>query len=251
MSEENTDSDLPKNKIIQGDCLEVMKGFPDESVDCVITDPPYNIGGESSKITKVGEEIKRNTEALGDWDNIPDYLKWTTKWLKEVYRVCKGGVFSFFDLNEIGKLRDIGKEIGFYPKTFFVMVKDNPIPHFHKSGYRNGFEMGLMLMKNEDVTFNFLSQEEMINVKNYTIGNKKTEHPTEKPESIIKHLVKVLSNDGDLVLDPFLGSGTTCIATKKLNRDFIGIEKEEKYVKIARERLKKTMGKKEGLEQYV
>jgi len=230
-----------KNKIIQGDALEILKTFPDESVDCVITDPPYNIGGKSNKLTKVGSEIKSNEEVLGGWDNIDNYFDWTRNWLKEVFRVTRNGVFSFFDLNEIGKLKDLVESMGFYPKNFIVMVKNNPIPHIRKTGYRSGFEMGLMFMKDKKSKFNFLSQREMINVKYYNIGKKITTHPTEKPESIVGHLVRVLSDKGDLILDPFLGSGTTAVVARKLGRNFVGIEINPEYIKIAEKRLQQQV----------
>ena len=226
------------NKIYHGDIVEILKTLESESVDCAITDPPYNIGGKSNKLTKFGNLIKSNNEVLGGWDDIPDYMSWVKKWLIEIYRVVRGGVFSFFDLNEIGKLKDLIKEVGFYPKNFIIMVKNNPIPHIRKTGYRSGFEMGLMFMKDKKSKFNFLSQKEMINVKNYNTGMfKKTNHPTEKPETIIAHLIEVLSDKGDLVLDPFMGSGTTAVVAKKLGRNYLGIELNPDYIKMAEKRL--------------
>ena len=225
------------NRIIQGDCINVLKTFPDDCVDCVITDPPYNIGGKSSKLTMVGSNVKSNSEVLGEWDDIQNYFEWTRMWLEEIHRVCRGGVFCFFDLNEIGKLRDVVTEVGFYPKNFIILVKNNPLPHIRKTGYRSGFEIGLMFMKNKDSKFNFLTQREMINVKYYNIGDKQTAHPTEKPEGIINHLISVLSDKDDLVLDLFLGSGTTAVVAKKLGRNYIGIEQKSEYVKMAEDRV--------------
>jgi DNA modification methylase len=227
--------------IYNNDCMNILPNLKDNSVDFCITDPPYNIGQKgNNKLTKMGDKIVENSKAFG-WDYMDNYFEWVESWMTHLYRVVKHSAFIFFDLNEIGKLKDIGEKVGFYSKTFFCIVKNNPLPHFCKNGYRSGFELGILFLKYKKTSkFNFLKQEEMINVKNYTIGNKLTKHPTEKPIEVIKHLVHVMSDEGDCGLDPFAGSGNHIIAMKELRRGFVGIEKDTDYYNAITERLNNT-----------
>lgn len=248
--------ELPINQILQGDCLEVMKDFPDNSVDLVVADPPYNISNYGRAITKQGSDFK--TADFGDWDkfdSVEKYTIWLLEITKQIKRLLKPKhqLYLFCDNHYAGHyVYKIEREVELEQKCPLVLYKRNPIPQLHKRNFRSSFDICILFTNNEDKKcepFNFLGQSEMKNVQEYNL-KKLTEHPTEKNLDIIKKFIKISSNKGDLVLDPFLGSGTTAVACKKLGRDFIGIEKEGKYVEMARERLKKTMGKKEGLKQY-
>ncbi len=134
------------------------------------------------------------------------------------------------------------KKIGFKYLNQLVMVKVNPPPHFNKNNWRSKFEICMYLSKGKPSTFNFLSQQYCTNIYNHVItNNKQTKHPTEKPLEFINKLIKVSSNKGDLVLDPFMGSGTVAVSCKSLKRDFIGFEKEEGYIQMINERLSKEL----------
>lgn len=226
--------------IYNNGCLEVLKEIPDESVDLIITDPPYNIG-DSNKLTKVGNTITTNKEAWGEWDNydITDYDNLIFDVISESYRLLKNGgsLYMFTNRRDIGYFIRHAIQKGFMYANLLAIVKQNPLPHFRKNNWRSAFELCMYLTKGKPKTFNFLSQDECINTYYYMIGQKETSHPTEKPKEFIAKLVKVSSNKGDLVLDPFLGSGTTARACKDLSRKCIGIEISEEYIKMAIKRL--------------
>jgi len=237
--------------IIQGDCIEEMKKLEDNSVDAIITDPPYNISKENDNRdrSKLNSPIMRRESPLkydfGKWDNMgrKEFLEFTKEWLKECFRILKdgGAIISFFNKEDISYLGWIGKEYGVRTRTNFTWHKTNPVPSFRKVNYLSACEYVWIGSKGKKTwTFNFKKQKEMHNFFETPNSSSygQTKHPTEKPLSIIEHFLEVHTNENDLVLDPFLGSGTTAVACIKLNRKFIGIEKEEEYVKIAKARIK-------------
>ena len=121
---------------------------------------------------------------------------------------------------------------------FLGQIQENPQPSFSKTNWRSAFEACMYLTKGKPKTFNFVSQTECKNVFHYANTHRQTRHPTEKPLDLIKLIVLVSSNEDDLVVDPFMGSGTTAAACKELGRNFLGFELEPEYIKMANERLK-------------
>ncbi len=230
-----------KNTIICGDCITVMKDIPDNSIDLVLTDPPYNIS-QKNKIFRNYRSGKRADINFdyGEWDYGFDILTV----LKESRRVLKqyGQWIIFCAEQQIGMYRKWLGENGHF-KQIIIWEKTNPLPQFRKCGYRQATEIIMWAYKEKPTKkeqhFNFLSQEEMKNIFRFPIcgGNERTEHPTQKPLKLVEELLKRHSFEGDLILDPFLGSGTTAVAAKQLKRNFIGIEISEKYCEIARKRL--------------
>ena len=237
------------NKIIQGDCLEVIKGIDDKSIDLVLTDPPYNISklNDNRDRSKLNSPIMRRKKALnydfGDWDNKDreGFLLFTKDWLKECCRVLKidGTIISFFNKEDISFLNWTSKEYGVRTRTIFTWHKTNPVPSFRKVNYLSACEFAWIGSKGKFKTFNFKQQKEMHNF--YETPNKSsygvTDHPTEKPLTVMKHFKQIHSDKNDIVLDPFLGSGTTAVACKKLKRRYIGIEEKLVYIEIARKRI--------------
>jgi DNA modification methylase len=239
------------NKVIQGDSLEILKEIPNESVDLVITDPPYAIsqrGKEISRKSLSSKSWKRDTSIkldFGKWDNFEteeDFFEFTESWFKECVRVLKpkGWIYIFFDKQKIGYFDLLlAPKYNIKSRTIFAWLKTNPTPSFRKVNWLSASEFIWVGSKGKSKLKNFLAQKEMFNYM--LTPNKsaygKTEHPTEKPLSLIEKFILTSSNEDDIVLDPFLGSGTTAVACKKLGRKFIGIEKEQKYVDIANKRL--------------
>lgn len=225
--------------LYNADCLDLIKSFPDVSVDLIVTDPPYNIG-DTNKLCKQGNTIKSNKEMWGHFEPVDE-----TEWMKflddlfvHFYRVCKGSLFIFYNRLEITRIKDMLKSKGFQPKNLLAIIKLNPLPHFRKNGFRSDFELCLYCQKEKGKdTFNFLSQEEMKSVDYYTIGRKETDHETEKPINAILKYISVASNKGHLVFDPFIGSGTTAAACERAGRYWIGIEKEKRYCEMAKKRI--------------
>ncbi len=238
------------NQVIQGDCLEVMKDIPSNSVDCILTDPPYNISklNDQRDRSKLNSPIMRRKKSLnydfGGWDNMErkEFLEFTDKWLIECCRVLKdGGTFiSFFNKEDVSYLGWQTKPLGIRTRTIISWHKTNPVPSFRKVNYLSACEFIWIGSKGDKSwTFNFGLQKEMHNFFETPNSSSygKTKHPTEKPERLIEWLIKTHTNESDVVLDPFIGSGTTAIACINLKRNWIGIEKDEHYYEIARQRI--------------
>lgn len=168
------------------------------------------------------------------------YLEWIEKNVKEFYRVLKdsGSLVIFFDKFNITYLRDIGIKIEFHPVNFYALFKRNPVPNFRKNNFTSGFELAVIFNKNKkEKKFNFLRQNEMQNYFIYAIGQEYGNHPTKKPIRACERLIQIFTDENDIVLDVWLGGGTTAKAAQNLKRKFIGIEKEEKYCLMSKKRL--------------
>ncbi len=236
------------NKIHPIDALEGLKKLKTNSVDLIITDPPYNIASGNALTIQQGK-LKSTKDAWGQWDiHHPfDYDVFMCQVIIECYRVLRpGGSFYMFTAQEDNGyfIRQAVKK-GFQLRRVMAMVKKNPLPSMSKRNWRSSFELCMYMTKPssgknagyKDVTFNFLSQQDCINVFQYANGRKHTKHPTEKPQAFIELLVNISSNPGDVALDPFMGGGTTAAAAKKLGRKFIGFELNPEYIQMAENRL--------------
>jgi DNA modification methylase len=234
---------METNKIYQGDCIEELKKLPDESVDLIIADFPYNISNYGNSITKVGSKFKKAD--FGEWDkfDLEEYCLWVVKVMKEFERILKvkHQAYCWFDNHFTGHYTYlIEKETGLTQKCPIVCYKRNPIPQMRKKNFRSSFDMCVLFTKDKDKKcepFNFLEQSEMKNVQEYNL-KKLTEHPTEKNLELVKRFIKISSNKGDLVVDCFAGSGTTAVASMELERNFVVIEKDAKYFKMCEDRIK-------------
>jgi len=231
------------NKIIQDKCLDVMKFIPDKSIDLIVTDPPYNISGLSSGVVLHGRDV--NTKDFGDWDwnfNVKPIVKEFKRLLKP-----RGQIYIFTSEKLFVQYRLEMEKLKFHFRNLIVLQKTNPLPKMRQVSWRNATEYilyaGRQKTKKCNYTFNWLGQDKMINVfKTAILGGKERRqfgfHPTQKPLKIIEKLIRVSSNKNDIVLDPFLGSGTTALACQNLHRKFIGIEINQEYIKIANNRIR-------------
>ena len=167
-----------------------------------------------------------------------EWEKLIVKLVDLLYRKVRGSVIIFYDKYEISWLKNIFKERGYYPANILGIIKNNPLPHLRKTNFRSDIELALFFQKekNKD-TFNFLTQQEMVCTDFYNIGQKESKHPTEKPLKIFEKYVRIISNENDVVLDPFSGSGTTVVAAQKMNRKWVGIDINEEYLKMAKDRI--------------
>jgi len=229
--------------LIHGDCMEAMREMKDESIDLIITDPPYNIG-QSNKRTKVGDKIISNKEAWGEWDDFDnkEFDEFMFNLLKECKRILKEGVsfYCFTAREKNGFYCDYAcHNLGFTYQNTIAMIKENPLPRFTKTNWRIAFELAFYISKGKPKTFNFINQQKMVNVQKYVIGKKESTHPTEKPLKVFKLLIEASSNEKDLVLDPFMGSGTTAISCWDLKRDCITYDTSKEYYDKACDRLKR------------
>lgn len=222
-------------KIIRGDCLEEMKKIPDNSIDCIITDPPYNISRETN--FKWGFKRKTGTTMdFGEWDKNFDICLY----IKELPRLLKEGsnVIIFNSWENLGKIAEEMRKNNITPKRCLVLNKSNPAPFNRERLFVNDVEFAIWgVYFNKNWTFNRIDKSYQKCIFDTNVQSRKF-HPTMKDIKVIEKLIKILSKEGDIVLDPFMGSGTTGVACKNLNRDFIGIELDETYFKMAEERLK-------------
>lgn len=235
-------------RIFHGDCREVLPQL-DVKVDLVLTDPPYNISKENDNRdrSKLNSPIMRRESPLrydfGDWDNMgrEEFLSYTKGWLITSVGLLRDGgtIISFFNKEDISFLGWEAKPFGVRTRTIFTWCKTNPVPSFRKVNYLSSTEFIWVGSKGDSSwTFNFGQQKEMVNfmLTPNSSAYGVTDHPTEKPIALVSHLVQIHTNPNNLILDPFLGSGTTCYCAKKLLRYSIGIEIEEKYCEIAARR---------------
>lgn len=221
-----------------GDCLKAMDKLIEDGikVDAIITDPPYNIAKDNNFHT-----MGRAGIDFGEWDKGFDLFSWIDKGVKLLDK--NGSMFIFNAWKNIGEIAKYAEERGMEAKDCFRWEKLNPMPRNRDRRYIVDFEMGVWLVKkNSKWVFN--RQDDKFQrpkfVSGLVAGKEKTEHTTQKPISLMEHLVKIHTNENQIILDPFMGSGTTGVACRNLNRNFIGIELDEKYFKIAKNRIENT-----------
>ncbi len=237
-----SDKTIRTNRVEQIDAIEGLKRLPNDSVDLIVTDPPYNIAS-SKKLIQLDGKLQTTAEAFGGWDTYHpfDFDNLIRQLISEAYRVLKpGAAFYVFTARETNaRFIEMAVQRGFTYRNVIAMTK-SPAPSFYKNCWRSGFDLCMVLSKgrHKHRTFNFLEQSEMSNVYHYNPRNKVSKHPTEKPLELIERIIRVSSSPGDLVVDPFLGSGTTAVAAKKLGRQYLGFELHNPYLKMIRCRLK-------------
>lgn len=241
-----------KNGILyHGDCVDLLRLFPSETVDLVIIDPPFMVSAKNT-VFKGLKIFSNRTISLdfGEWDraweNEGEYYDWVEKWFAEGTRVMKmnAWIYIFFAKERLGIFHlHLSPRYGIKSRTIFTWIKPNPLPSVHKTNWRSGTEFVYVGSKGEGGIKNYLDQDKMVNYMIlYNGGNfKQTKHPTEKPEPLIKRFVLANSNEGDLVLDFFAGSGTTLAVCEKYNRRWIGIEMNEEYCQMAKNRLEEIV----------
>jgi len=224
------------------DCLNILKTIPDNSVDLCVTDCPYKIvkggctktafnikdtGGILNKRGEVSSNVKEGK--LFDYNDIK-----FSEWLPELYRIMKPGTHTYIMINgrNLKDLQIDAEKAGFKFQQILIWDKGNAVVNRY---YLNAFELILMLRKGPAKNINDMGTSNILRIPNI-IGTKK--HPTEKPVELMEIMIKNSSNEGDVVIDPFMGVGATGVACNNLNRKFIGIEIDEKYFNIANKRIK-------------
>jgi len=247
-----------RNKILQGDCVEALKTVPDGTVDVVFADPPYNL--------QLGGDLLRpnNTKVDGvdnDWDRFDGfktYDEFTRAWLAEARRALKpdGTLWVIGSYHNIFRVGTVLQDLGYWILNDVIWRKSNPMPNFRGRRFTNAHETLIWAARDKDSRYRFnydsmkaLNDDLQMRSDWYLPlctgperlkENGKKAHPTQKPESLLHRVIMASSEVGDLVLDPFFGTGTTGAVAKRLGRDFLGIERDGDYVALARERLAKV-----------
>jgi len=227
-------------RLYQGDCFDITGEMIKKGIEvgAIITDIPFNISSKNNFST-MKDRKGRNGIDFGEWDKGFD-----EKILAKLIPLIKsGGSFvTFLAFEQYSILKEILEREGMILKDRFIWKKTNPMPRNRDRRYISNCELGVWFVKpKEKWTFNRQDEKYQQMVFEYPSesgGGFKRYHPTQKNLKMIKELIKIHSNKGDIILDPFMGSGTTGVACKNLNRNFIGVELDEKYFEIAKERIK-------------
>lgn len=218
-----------KQEIWHGDCLELMKDIPDQSINLVLTDPPYNIA-RSNNFNTMG----RAGLDFGAWDKNADIFSY----IKECSRILNknGSLIIFNAWANLGDIAKFAESYKFVTKDMLRLEKSNPMPRNRDRRYITDYECAIWFtMPNAKWTFN--RQDDNYQRPKFVCSIDRGLHPTQKPLKLMEDIIKIHSNPSDIIVDCFAGSGTTLIAAKNLNRQFIGIEKEKEYYDIAVRRL--------------
>lgn len=252
-------SDLPRNQVIVGNCIDLMNSLPEKSVDLVFADPPYNLQlqGElhrpnNSKVDAVDD----------DWDkfvSLDSYDEFTRDWLKAAHRILKddGAIWVIGSYHNVFRLGTVLQDLGYWILNDIIWRKSNPMPNFRGRRFTNAHETLIWASKSQKSKYRFnydsmkgLNEDLQMRSDWYIplcTGKERLKgedgkklHPTQKPEALLHRVLLASTEAGDVVLDPFFGTGTTGAVAKKLGRDFIGLEQDPAYAKAARKRIEET-----------
>ena len=245
-----------KNKIINGDSLEELKKIPSETFNLVFADPPYNLQLKRELTRPDRSKVNPVNDKWDQFKSFQKYDEFTYSWLSECKRILKkdGAIWVIGSYHNIFRVGTTIQNLGFWILNDVIWNKRNPMPNFRGRRFTNAHETLIWASKSEKskYTFNYQSLKclnddlQMRSDWNLPIcsgkerlrKNGKKIHSTQKPESLLHRILLASTNKNDLVLDPFLGSGTTAVVAKKLGRNYFGIEKEISYVEAADQRLK-------------
>jgi len=247
----------PRNRILRGDCIEVMRELPERSVDLVFADPPYNLQLENA----LSRPDQSRVDAVDDdWDKFAsfgDYDSFTRDWLSAARRLMKpeATIFVIGSYHNIFRVGAIMQDLGFWILNDIVWRKANPMPNFRGRRFTNAHETLIWAARSADAkgyTFNYEALKAgnedcqvrsdwflpiCTGAQRLKDGAGRKTHPTQKPESLLNRVLVSTTKPGDLVLDPFFGTGTTGAAAKRLGRAFLGIERDETYIRAAEQRI--------------
>lgn len=246
---------LPLDRILKMDCVEAMRSLPDACVDMVFADPPYNLqlGGDLQRPD--GSQVDAVDDDWDKFDNFAAYDTFTREWLAEARRILKpdGTLWVIGSYHNIFRVGAALQDEGFWILNDIIWRKSNPMPNFKGTRFTNAHETLIWAAKSEKAryTFHYRSMktlnDELQMRSDWVIpicGGKERlklngtkAHPTQKPEALLYRILLACTKPGDVVLDPFFGTGTTGAVAKRLQRHFIGIEREQDYIDVAEERI--------------
>src|SRR5215203_4772509 len=262
--------ELPFDEIIEGDCIAEMAKLPDKSVDMIFADPPYNLQLGGDLFRPEGGRVDACDDDWDKFDSLTAYDNFTRDWLTEARRILKdsGTIWVIGSYHNIYRVGSLLQDAEFWILNDIVWRKANPMPNFRGTRFTNAHETLLWCAKDEKAryTFNYRAMKALNDdlqmrsdwllpicsgaerVKDEA-GDKA--HPTQKPEALLYRILLACTKPGDTVLDPFFGTGTTGAVARRLGRNWIGIERERSYVKVARARIDGTLPLDESAMQTV
>jgi site-specific DNA-methyltransferase (adenine-specific) len=246
---------LPVNQILQGNCTEILDSLPESSVDLIFADPPYNLQLQNDLFRP---DLSKVDAVHNKWDKFSSFAEYdvfSRMWLSAARRVLKetGTIWVIGSYHNIFRVGAIMQDLEYWILNDIIWLKTNPMPNFRGVRFTNAHETMIWAQKKKGAkyTFNHHSMKKLnddlqmrsdwvlplATGKERIKSNGLKAHPTQKPESLLYRVMMSSSNVGDAVLDPFFGSGTTGAVAKKLGRNYIGIEQDRKYIKVAQKRI--------------
>jgi modification methylase len=249
--------ELPLNQIIVGDCVDVLESIPAESIDLIFADPPYNLQLKNELFRPNMTKVDAVDDAWDQFDSFAAYDRFSRAWLSGCKRVLKpnGTIWVIGSYHNIFRIGKIIQDLGYWILNDVLWIKTNPMPNFRGVRFTNAHETLIWASTGEGAryTFNHHAMKGLNNDKQMrsdwwllplATGSERLKdengdkaHSTQKPEALLYRVILAASNPGDVVLDPFFGSGTTGAVAKKLHRQWVGIEKEARYASLAQERI--------------
>src|SRR4051794_8287260 len=251
---------LPFNVILEGDCIAEMARLPDKSADMIFADPPYNLQLGGDLFRPEGGRVAAVDDDWDKFDSLTVYDDFTRDWLAEARRILKddGTIWVIGSYHNIYRVGALLQDAGFWILNDIVWRKANPMPNFRGTRFTNAHETLLWCAKDEKsrYTFNYRAMKALnddLQMRSDWLlpicaGPERVKgedgakaHPTQKPEALLYRILLACTKPGDVVLDPFFGTGTTGAVARRLGRRWIGIERETAYVTVARERIASTL----------
>jgi modification methylase len=251
--------ELPLDRIIQDDCVAAMKTLPDGCVDMVFADPPYNLQLGGDLFRPEGGRVDAVDDAWDKFATFADYDSFTRAWLAEARRILKpnGTLWVIGSYHNIFRVGASLQDAGYWILNDIIWRKSNPMPNFRGTRFTNAHETLIWASRSEDsrYTFNYRAMKALnddLQMRSDWLlpicsGGERAKddgvkaHPTQKPESLLYRVLLACTNPGDVVLDPFFGTGTTGAVARRLGRRWIGIERETRYVRVAQQRIDSTL----------
>jgi DNA modification methylase len=248
---------LPLNQIIKGDCVEVLKSLPEGSIDLIFADPPYNLQLQNELHRPNMTKVDAVTDHWDQFESFESYDEFTKNWLTACKRVLKpsGTIWVIGSYHNIFRVGTIMQNLEYWLLNDVIWIKTNPMPNFRGVRFTNAHETLIWASKKQGAKYTFnhkamkgLNEEKQMRSDWWLVSlatgserlkdeNGDKAHSTQKPEGLLYRVILSSSNPNDVVLDPFFGSGTTGAVAKRLHRNWIGIEREDKYIKLAQKRI--------------
>lgn len=249
------EAQLPVNQIINGDCVDVLRQLPDACIDLVFADPPYNLQLKRELWRPNMTAVDAVDDSWDQFESFEAYDEFTYAWLSECQRVLKdeGSIWVIGSYHNIFRVGKIMMDLGYWILNDIVWIKTNPMPNFRGVRFTNAHETLIWAKKSEKARnyFDYHYMKKLNGGKQMRSDweipicsgreririNGEKAHSTQKPELLLERVILSSSRAGDTVLDPFFGTGTTGAVAKKLGRQWIGIERDDKYIRVANERI--------------
>ncbi len=249
-----TESPIPVDTLLLGDCVKILKGFPEEKIDLVFADPPYNLQLQNHLWRPDMTFVNGVTDEWDKFDTRESYDQFCREWLLECWKVMKeeGLIWVIGSYHNIYRLGRLMMDIGFNIINEVIWVKTNPMPNFRGVRFTNAHETLICASKGErkpssgrkldidEVHFKNAWYLPLCTGRERIKFNGEKVHSTQKPEALLRQVIASSSLPGDVILDPFVGSGTTAVVAKRMERHWIGIDRDARYMRAAQERLEMT-----------